>query len=64
MSEKEHGGFTLAQAEFDETAVSGMPRSAALLFIPGKRTATPRLNPPVSRARALEVADYQYRRPH
>ena len=27
---KEHGGFTLAQAEFDETAMSGMPRSATL----------------------------------
>ena len=26
---KEHGGFTLAQAEFDETAMMGMPRSAA-----------------------------------
>ena len=26
---KEHGGFTLAQAEFDETAMIGMPRSAA-----------------------------------
>jgi len=26
---KEYGGFTLAQAEFDETAMSGMPRSAA-----------------------------------
>jgi two-component system CheB/CheR fusion protein len=26
---KEHGGFTLAQAEFDETAMVGMPRSAA-----------------------------------
>jgi two-component system, chemotaxis family, CheB/CheR fusion protein len=26
---KEHGGFTLAQAEFDETAMTGMPRSAA-----------------------------------
>jgi two-component system CheB/CheR fusion protein len=25
---KEHGGFTLAQAEFDETAMSGMPQSA------------------------------------
>ena len=23
------GGFTLAQAEFDETAMNGMPRSAA-----------------------------------
>lgn len=26
---KEHGGFTLAQAEFDETAMTGMPSSAA-----------------------------------
>jgi len=26
---KEYGGFTLAQAEFDETAMTGMPRSAA-----------------------------------
>jgi two-component system CheB/CheR fusion protein len=26
---KEHGGFTLAQAEFDETAMMGMPSSAA-----------------------------------
>ncbi|WP_040771744.1 chemotaxis protein CheB, partial [Rhodopseudomonas sp. B29] len=26
---KEHGGFTLAQAEFDDTAMSGMPSSAA-----------------------------------
>ena len=26
---KEYGGFTLAQAEFDETAMIGMPRSAA-----------------------------------
>jgi len=26
---KEHGGFTLAQAEFDETALLGMPSSAA-----------------------------------
>lgn len=26
---KEHGGFTLAQAQFDETAMSGMPQSAA-----------------------------------
>ena len=26
---KEHGGFTLAQAEFDHHAMSGMPRSAA-----------------------------------
>ena len=26
---KEHGGFTLAQAEFDATAMSGMPQSAA-----------------------------------
>jgi two-component system CheB/CheR fusion protein len=26
---KEHGGFTLAQAEFDETAMKGMPSSAA-----------------------------------
>jgi two-component system CheB/CheR fusion protein len=25
---KEYGGFTLAQAEFDETAMTGMPRSA------------------------------------
>jgi two-component system, chemotaxis family, CheB/CheR fusion protein len=25
---KEHGGFTLAQAEFDATAMSGMPQSA------------------------------------
>jgi two-component system CheB/CheR fusion protein len=25
---KEYGGFTLAQAEFDETAMNGMPRSA------------------------------------
>jgi two-component system CheB/CheR fusion protein len=26
---KEYGGFTLAQAEFDETAMTGMPRNAA-----------------------------------
>lgn len=26
---KEHGGFTLAQAEFDDTAMTGMPSSAA-----------------------------------
>ena len=26
---KEHGGFSLAQAEFDETALPGMPKSAA-----------------------------------
>ena len=26
---KEHGGFSLAQAEFDETALAGMPKSAA-----------------------------------
>ncbi len=26
---KEHGGFTMAQAQFDETAMSGMPQSAA-----------------------------------
>ena len=26
---KEYGGYTFAQAEFDETAMSGMPRSAA-----------------------------------
>ena len=26
---KEHGGFSLAQAEFDESALPGMPRSAA-----------------------------------
>src|SRR6185369_2179132 len=26
---KEHGGFSLAQAQFDETAVAGMPSSAA-----------------------------------
>jgi two-component system CheB/CheR fusion protein len=26
---KEYGGFTLAQAEYDETAMTGMPRSAA-----------------------------------
>jgi two-component system CheB/CheR fusion protein len=43
---KEHGGITLAQAQFDETAMSGMPSSAAATglvdhvlpveFIPGK----------------------------